>query len=226
MRLTTKWARTSIAALLTAITGFINGFAFGASPLVSIGDPAFGPNSLTWDTASNLQWLDWSLTTNKSVPEILAQTGPTGTYRGFRYATKSELIALYQHAGFQNIDDLDPFGRIPDFPIAQQFVNLFGLTVVIPDPGGSSTTAYESRAFLGPGSYPLPGFYVEAMVYYFLPDGLGFARANGGLADPVGVSGSAPDIGNAIVRLAPEPSSFALVCVVLFLGLAQRKRRG
>jgi hypothetical protein len=223
MRLTTKWALTCIAALITALTGFINGFAFGASPLVSISDPVYGPNSLTWDTASNLQWLDWSLTTNKTVIEILAQTGPAGTYRGFRYATKSELITLYQHAGFQNIDDLDPFGRIPDFPIAQQFVDLFGLTQVYPS---TFYTTYLSRAFLGPGSYPAPGFYVEAIVSYILPDHLGFVGANGGLADPVGVGGYAPETGSALVRVVPEPSSVALVCFALISGLTQRKRRG
>lgn len=52
-----------------------------------------GDKLVTTDTMSNLQWLDLSLTTNQSPAQILSSNYVL--QMGFRYATSSELTALY-----------------------------------------------------------------------------------------------------------------------------------
>jgi hypothetical protein len=56
-----------------------------------------GDNLVTFDSTSNLEWLDVSVTVGMSYQAVLGSSYVT-TY-GFRYATGAELIALYDHAG-------------------------------------------------------------------------------------------------------------------------------
>ncbi len=196
--------------------------SFAAGSLTSLSDPVFGPNSLTLDTATGLAWLDWSLTTNRAVSDIAGQLGPAGQFRGFRYATKNELIKLYSDAGFQNLDFFD-FGTTIDFQAAKDFVALFGITRQYND---DSIQLNQSRAFLGPGSYGLAGFQVEAIVSTDTRSSRGFAGANGGLVDPVGIGDDpTPTTGSALVRMIPEPASGALFvyAIVISFGLVGRK---
>jgi len=195
--------------------------SFAAGSLTSLSDPVFGPNSLTLDTATGLTWLDWSLTTNRAVSDIATQFGPAGQFRGFRYATKNELIKLYGDAGFQNLDVFD-LGTTVDFQAAKDFVALFGSTRQYND---ASVQLNQSRAFLGPGSYGLAGYQVEAVVSTEARSARGFAGANGGLVDPVGIgNGPTPDAGSALVRIIPEPASGALIvcAMVISFGLFGR----
>ena len=53
-----------------------------------LGAPQDGKN-VTTDTATGLQWLDWSLTTNRSYNDVFAQT-QGGNLDGWRYATEDE----------------------------------------------------------------------------------------------------------------------------------------
>lgn len=51
-------------------------------------------NKTVIDSTSGLEWLRLNNTTNKSINEILAQTGPGGAYAGWRLATETEVFGL------------------------------------------------------------------------------------------------------------------------------------
>jgi hypothetical protein len=64
--------------------------------IISVDTP-FGVGSATLDTATNLQWLDLSVTKNQSKATIDALLG--STYSPYRYATAAEVETLFGDAG-------------------------------------------------------------------------------------------------------------------------------
>lgn len=61
--------------------------------------PGSGDQLLTLDTETNLEWLNLTVTTNRSASEVLGGFGALTTTHGFRYATGADLGTLYAHAG-------------------------------------------------------------------------------------------------------------------------------
>lgn len=53
-----------------------------------------GDSAISKDTATNLGWLDLSITKGLSVNQVLAQLGAGGQFAGFRLPTADELFAL------------------------------------------------------------------------------------------------------------------------------------
>ena len=89
----------SINAMLVA-TAFICVMSGNVhATLISLDDSLFGAGSFTRDTATGLEWLDLSLTSNLSMNTILANSGVGGTYYGLRYATGNEVMTLFNDAG-------------------------------------------------------------------------------------------------------------------------------
>ena len=67
--------------------------------LISIDDPVFGQASVTADTATGLEWLDLTQTTNLSHLQMTALLASDVRFRGWRYATGSEVESLFTDAG-------------------------------------------------------------------------------------------------------------------------------
>ena len=61
--------------------------------------PGSGDQLITYDTETNLQWLNLTATANRSRNEVLAGFGGFTTTYGFRYATGAEVGELFRHAG-------------------------------------------------------------------------------------------------------------------------------
>ena len=59
-------------------------------------------SALLKDTTTGLQWLDLSITANQSYNEVMTQLQQGGSYEGFRYATRDEVLHLWSEA---NITD-------------------------------------------------------------------------------------------------------------------------
>lgn len=76
--------------------------AFAA--LESRSDDFFGVDSITYDTDTDLEWLDIDLTTDLSYYEIEAEFEPDGEFFGFRHATVNEIGQLFINAGIPDID--------------------------------------------------------------------------------------------------------------------------
>jgi hypothetical protein len=190
-----------------------------AATLQSINDPILGAGALTRDAISGLDWLDWTYTRELSVSQTNTLLEPAGQLAGFRFATKSEVMAFFNHAGFSQLDVL-PNGKAIDYDEAVQLVGLLGETRV-------TSQSVQSRALLAPGAFDpyFPNHTVEVIVNYNPVAHTGFAAANGGFAVSVGIDANAGEFqGHALVRLVPEPSGAALTSGLLGLLVLYRRR--
>ena len=73
--------------------------------LLSLDDAQFGVGAITLDTSSNLEWLDVSLTSNRSYNDVSSQLGAGGEFEGFRYASQAEVQALWAQAGILDLSN-------------------------------------------------------------------------------------------------------------------------
>lgn len=67
------------------------------SDLVSIDWKTTGDNLITRDSVSGLDWLDLTETNLMSYGQVSAQLDIGGQFEGYRYATNSEVIALWEN---------------------------------------------------------------------------------------------------------------------------------
>jgi len=79
-----------------------------AVPLVDQGNNTFDPNT-------GLQWLDVTLSGNRSYIDVSAQLGLGGDFQGYRYATAAEVSTLYTNAGITNPYDGPLTGESPRY---------------------------------------------------------------------------------------------------------------
>jgi len=89
-----------------------------ALPLVDQGDTTLDPNS-------GLEWLDVSLTTNRSFADISLEFGPGGDFEGFRHATTQELVEFFTNAG---IPEVNGGFAVPNAPFVAALLLLVGST--------------------------------------------------------------------------------------------------
>ena len=78
-----------------------------AAALLNVNGP-FGPNTLTDDTSTGLEWLNVSFAVGQSYNHVSGQMGPHGEYAGFRYATIAEITKLFTDAGLHPISSGPP----------------------------------------------------------------------------------------------------------------------
>lgn len=118
---------------------------FADAELVSM-DSDYGPGTITHDTETGIDWLDLTLTTNRSVVDITAQLGPGGEFEGFRYATSADITTLWTHAGIVDITIVGPIDgtdyTAANFDPANTLADLFGVTVVLP--GGVASEGFTA----------------------------------------------------------------------------------
>ena len=90
-------------ALCLLISGTSN------AALISVGDAVFGDDSVTRDTATGFEWLDLTISTNRSWGDLVGLDGSNefvagGDFDGWRYATLSEVQTLLANHGFPYIN--------------------------------------------------------------------------------------------------------------------------
>ncbi len=114
-------------AFLKLVVGTILCFSWSTSAkaaLISLDDPIFGPDSITHDTHTNLEWLDIPLSQGRSFADVAGEFGPGGDFEGFRYANIADLETLVLNAGISGINR-----RITgDFTSVTNLINLLGPT--------------------------------------------------------------------------------------------------
>ena len=86
--------------VLSVITSFFS--CQSKAALIDLDWNTINDSALLLDTSTGLQWLDLSVTANQSYNEVQAQLQQGGTYDGFRYATRDEVLHLWAEA---NITD-------------------------------------------------------------------------------------------------------------------------
>jgi len=147
-----------LAALVLAFSGALAPNAF--SELVSE-DSAFGIDTITRDTATDLRWLDVPITSGTSHAEILVETQPGGLYDGYRLATPDELSTFFENAGIDlgaaALGDFVPQNHDP-------IVALTELVGVLGDDGNCGvgcTFSYTQGWIDAPPLTQLPDFFAS-----------------------------------------------------------------
>jgi hypothetical protein len=226
-------ARAAVACAVAA--GLWMGMAPAAQAALISENSSYGADTLTLDTATNLEWLDLTLTQNRSFNDISGQLGSAGQFAGFHYATQADVHTLFLDAGFS----VEP-GTIasstnpPDLAAGATLLSLLGETSDVLFPGGGED--YGFYGYIAPisadqidGAYLLfetPCGRDPACVWYYA---LGFQ------AIPASTAGNDVNAtyGSLLVRDAPapapvpEPASLSVFGAALTgFWMARRRHRG
>ena len=192
-------ALSKLIRCVTCLALLLSGMSTASGALLSLNDATHGPDSITRDTATGLEWLDLTLSTNRSYNDVSSQLGVGGDYAGFRYATAAELTTLfYTSAG------ITPGYQSPREIEVEQLQDLLGRTLV-QNFGHSierSSGVFDCNC--------TNGFRVSVIRTERGTGGNNFSRAdvgNGGF----GLDEAYTSVGSFLVRSVPEPSSLVLL---------------
>lgn len=116
------------------VVGISAGVALAASAssyaaLLSIDDANFGIGALTWDTKTNLAWLDVTKSQYKSFNYVSSQLGSGGAYEGFSIGTTAQFIQLLQNGGWTDSFNTRYENDPARYYQAQGLISLFGNTL-------------------------------------------------------------------------------------------------
>lgn len=170
-----------------------------------------GDNLITLDTDSNLEWLDFSATRGISILKILSGTG--GWISNFRYATRTEVETLLEHAGFPNLHQYNYAYTAQ----AVAFNNLFNTS------GNTCDSRFACAFWTAPGGSQADYLNVGTSM-----DGRGMAYI---FQNHISVADAPVTSGSALVRMAqqntnvPEPGTIALLGLGLAALSSLRKRK-
>jgi hypothetical protein len=181
--------------------------------LISENDVTFGANSITFDDATGLRWLDLTVTNFQSYSSVVAQQASGGTYAGYRFATRSEVEQLFSGQGVQTVAGI---------PVSQ----LYGS-------GGSSVLGATTLiSLLGTTVFQAPGGFFGFFDSSTVVNAEAYRLALSGSTTTVGTfnhlakssTTSSPfGFGSFLVQV-PEPGT-ALLLSAGMLGLATWRRR-
>lgn len=193
-------------------------------------DSEYGVDTITLDTETGLEWLDWDLTLGLSFDEVSAELGTGGGYDGFRFATGDEVAVLWANAGIVDIATEGPIGG-EDFTAAN-YAPAIALVVLLGDTGlgGNLTEGLTADAGSAPGSQVVAELQLctpaQPVPCRLLGAEFASALASLGPNDQPADQGSGI-IGSALVRdaaVVPLPGA-SWLAISGFVAVAARARR-
>lgn len=192
--------RTASCALLLWILGLASTSSQAA--IIEGNDPRYpGTANTTIDTATGLEWLDWKVTALRSYSTVSSNFRKGGNYEGWRYATEDEVGVFFAHLGLPTTS----------FPAASQSVDAGvsewnAIKLLEPLHSSPMSSGTYTQALIG------RGVIAKVFVASYMGPPVGsneIVRANS-----MSATYFSQDLGNALVRLVPEPSGLAMLCVV------------
>lgn len=113
------WAKTIFTATL-AVSPLAAHAAIISNDLLTVND-----NLLTFDSTTNLSWLDWDYTAGQSYDDIFARTlDADDELYGFRYAKKEDFIALTSSLGMVFNDYIRETTEIQNANLLQDYLGV------------------------------------------------------------------------------------------------------
>ena len=190
--------------------------------LISANDATFGPNSITQDTGTGLDWLDINFSDGMSFQAVASQMGAGGTFAGFRHATAAELNQFMINAG------IDPTAAVAvfNFTPAQNFETLVGGPTAVQSFSGGGVSVGSFIVTFGMTSdaptattrnYGGTSWTTSTLLGG--PAGFGIAMRGTEV-----VTTANPDYGHWLVRVVPEPGTFALLVTGAAVLMTRRRR--
>ena len=174
---------------------------------------------LTFDSGSNLEWLDLTLSSGMSWNYVSQQFASSGLFPGFRYATISEVFGLFQSAGIPRINS----DSVANLKPVDNLLNMIG--TLHPDVTESWSIGLTGSK---PTSYPTLRYTANLETL----DYRGIGRAYAPLSTSTTSFAGASDTGSWLVRTAtvspvPEPETYAMFLTGLGLmgAVARRHNR-
>ena len=138
-------------------------------------DPDFGAGSITYDSATGLEWLDVDFSANLSYNFVSNQFGEEGDFEGFRYATHQEVLDFLAEAGISLIDELITNPIV--VTACQNFIELVGPTGNFngyPAVWGINGTESPSGSAVFYRSVQINGYLWEGEVSYLVATGANY----------------------------------------------------
>lgn len=190
-------------------------------------DSVYGPDTIIFDTQTHLRWLDLSITLGLSYDLVSTQFGPGGQFPGFRYATTSDIVAFFSHAGIPFLDG--QYHQENYAPAAALIADLLGPDTL----QAHGVLGEDAGLVLWTGGIRVPGHYTASLTLCQEGCSPGTAYA---LVPPQAPSwadfdaGSLGPIEHWLVRDIPEPSTallsimVAVFAVIFTFGTRNKKR--
>lgn len=209
--------RSCLLVILIFVFGLSISGNVARGTLLSV-NGSFGNGTITRDTNTGLDWLDWTVTTNISFNSMVPKLLAGGTFAGWRYATEAEVATLYFTSAGINTNDA----------IADCAADILALQALLGQTNSGGTLGGAGFAFR----------YSTAM--YDIHGGLGLittglaVRTQDGpysLASAYTGDGSSVDwfasdhIGHILVQAIPEPGSIILPLLPLATIFSQRRKK-
>lgn len=184
----TVFARIGRAVVLTLVCALAGFMTPTQAALISVDDIVFGTGAITLDTATGLEWLDLTKSTDLSFNFVSSQFGPSDQFSDFRYAVNSEISTLWTNAGILNQTGVhDPANFAP----IQTLQALIGITA--PSLGEDTSQGISGSPVFSSYPHDLP---------YLNRPGAALMDCCGWFSDE-----HLPTVGSWLVRGGPPPPS-------------------
>ena len=200
-------SKTLLVTCICITSSIIN----GQGAVSAITDPTApgGIDNITFDSGTNLEWLDWDISANISYDSIITMFGSGGAFEGWRHATRNEVNTLFTNLSLDVSNWPAQTTVLDSGASGQAGLNMIGQTTAFA--GYSVSTGMVSDPVTASNQFTAEILASSSETITRSTSGINRATAS-------------TSFGHALVRSVPEPSHFILLGLGS-LGILHRRKR-